>query len=100
MTMLSAMQLQKGWSTLKHSDAPLVLGAELSVTQLASFTLSAFFKEIQGWSEHPAAAYPNLTYQIPAYVVLALATLALFHRRGTEGRSILFTGGLFAVAAV
>jgi hypothetical protein len=99
MTMLSAMQLQKGWSTLKHSDAPLVLGAELSVTQLASFTLSAFFKEIQRWPEHPTA-YPDLTYQIPAYVVLALATLALFHRRGTEGRSILFTGGLFAVAAV
>jgi hypothetical protein len=99
MTMLSAMQLQKGWSTLKHSDAPLVLGAELSVTQLASFTLSAFFKEIQRWPEHPTA-YPDLTYQIPAYVVLALATLALFYRRGTEGRSILFTGGLFAVAAV
>jgi len=99
MTMLSAMQLQKGWSTLKHSDAPLVLGAELSVTQLASFTLSAFFKEIQGWPEHPTA-YPDLTYQIPAYVVLALVTLALFHRRGTEGRSTLFTGGLFAVAAV
>jgi hypothetical protein len=100
MTMLSAMQLQKGWSTLKHSDAPLVLGAELSATQLASFTLSAFFKEIQGWPEHPATAYPDLTYQIPVYVVLALATLALFYRRGTESRSILFTGGLFAVAAV
>ena len=99
MTMLSAMQLQKGWSTLKHSDAPLVLGAELSVTQLASFTLSAFFKEIQRWPEHPTA-YPDLTYQIPAYAVLALATLALFYRRGTDGRSILFTGGLFAVAAV
>jgi len=99
MTMLSAMQLQKGWSTLKHSDAPLVLGAELSVTQLASFTLSAFFKQIQDWPEHPAA-YPDLAYQIPAYVVLALATLALFYRRGTEARSVLFTGGLFAVAAV
>jgi hypothetical protein len=99
MTTLSAAQLQKGWSTLKHSDAPLVLGAELSVIQLVSFTLSAFFKEIKGWPEHPTF-YPELDYQIPAYVMLALATLALFFRRGVEGRSILFTGGLFVVAAV
>ena len=99
MTMLSAIQLQKGWSTLKHSDAPLVLGAELSVTQLASFTLSAFLKEIQGWPEHSTLT-PDLTYQIPAYILLALATLALFYRRGTEARSIAFTGGLFIVAAV
>jgi hypothetical protein len=99
MTLLSAIQLQNGWSTLDHSDVPLVLGAELSVTQLASFTLSAFFKEIQGWPEHPTT-YPDLTYQIPAYAVLALATLALFYLRGTEARSILFTGGLFAIGAV
>jgi hypothetical protein len=99
MTMLSATQLQKGWSTLKHSDVLFVLGAELSVTQLASFTLSAFFRQIQGWPEHPNY-YPVLTHQIPAYVVLALATLALFYRRGTEARSIAFTGGLFVVAAV
>lgn len=97
--MLSAMQLQKGWSTLKLSDAPLVLGAEMSVTQMAAFTLSAFFKQVKGWPEHPAH-YPELAYQIPAYAVLALATLALFYRRGIEARSILFTGGLFAVAAV
>ena len=97
--MLSAMQLQKGWSTLKLSDAPLVLGAELSVTQMAAFTLSAFFKQVQGWPEHPAH-YPALNNQIPAYVVLALATLALLYRRGTEARSIFFTGGLFGVAAM
>ena len=99
MTMLSAMQLQKGWSTLKHSDAPLVLGAELSVTQMAAFTLSAFFKQIKGWPEHPAS-YPGLDRQIPTYALLALVTLVLFNRRGIEARSILFTAGLFGVAAV
>lgn len=97
--MLSATQLQKGWSTLKLSDAPLVLGAELSVTQLASFTLSAFFKEVKEWPEHPIY-YPALSSQIPVYVVLAVATLALLYRRGTEARSVVFTGALFGVAAV
>jgi hypothetical protein len=63
--MLSATQLQKGWSTLKHSEAPLVLGAEL-----------------------------------PVYVVLAVASLALLYRRGTEARSVVFTGALFGAAAV
>jgi hypothetical protein len=99
MTMLSATQLQKGWSTLKHSDAPLVLGAELSVMQLAAFTLSAFFKEVQSWPEHPLH-YPDLSRQIPLYVVLAVASLALLYRRGTEARSVVFTGALFGVAAV
>jgi hypothetical protein len=99
MTMLSATQLQKGWGTLKHSDAPLVLGAEISVIQLASFTLSAFFRQVQGWPEHPNY-YPELDHQIPAYVVLVLATLALFYRRGTEARSIALSGGLFVVASV
>jgi hypothetical protein len=97
--MLSATQLQKGWSTLKHSDAPLVLGAELSVMQLAAFTLSAFFKEVQSWPEHPLY-YPDVSRQIPVYVVLAVASLALLYRRGTEARSVVFTGALFVVAAV
>jgi hypothetical protein len=99
MTVLSATQLQKGWTTLKHSDAPLVLGAELSVTQLAFFTMSAFFKEVQKWPEHPLY-YPALSRQIPVYVVLALATLALLYRRGTKARSLVFTGALFGVAAM
>lgn len=99
MTMLSATQLQKGWSTLRHTDAPLVLGAELSVTQLATFTLGAFFKEVQSWPEH-SLHYPALSLQIPVYVVLAVASLALLYRRGTEARSLVFTGALFGVAAV
>jgi hypothetical protein len=99
MTVLSATQLQKGWSTLKHSDAPLVLGAELSVMQLAIFTLSAFFKEVQNWPEH-SFNYPALSSQVPLYVVLAFASLALLYRRGTEARSVVFTGALFGVAAV
>ena len=99
MTMLSATQLQKGWTTLKHSDAPLVLGAELSVMQLPTFTLSAFFKEVKNWPEH-SLDYPALSLQIPVYVVLAVASLALLYRRGTEARSVVFTGALFGAAAV
>lgn len=49
--------------------------------QLAAFTLSAFFKEIQSWPEHPLH-YPDLSRQIPVYVVLAVASLALLYRRG------------------
>jgi hypothetical protein len=97
--MLSATQLQKGWSTLKHSDAPLVLGAELSVMQLATFTLSAYFREVQSWPEH-SLNYPALSHQMPVYVVLAVASLALLYRRGTEARSVVFTGALFGAAAV
>lgn len=99
MTILSATQLQKGWSTLKHSDAPVVLGAELSVVEAGVFTLGAFFNGILKWPEH-TAYYPDTTYQIPAFVVLAAATLALFWRRGSEARSVVFTGALFVVAAV
>lgn len=99
MTILSATQLQKGWSTLKHSDAPVVLGAELSVVEAGVFTLGAFFNGILKWPEH-TAYYPDTTYQMPAFVVLAASTLALFWRRGSEARSVVFTGALFVVAAV
>lgn len=99
MTILSATQLQKGWSTLKHSDAPVVLGAELAVMQAGTFTLGAFFNGILKWPEH-AVYYPDTSYQIPAFVVLSLTTLGLFWRRGSDARSVVFTGALFVVAAV
>jgi hypothetical protein len=41
-----------------------------------------------------------LSHQMPVYVVLALASLALLYRRGTEARSVVFTGALFGAAAV
>lgn len=99
MTMLSATQLQKGWATLKHSDAPVVLAAELAVIEAGTFTLGAFFKMVKRWPEHPLY-YPTLETQIPTYIVLALATLALFYKRGIVMREILFAGALFGVAAV
>lgn len=97
--MLAALQLQKGWTTLKHSDAPIVLGAELAVIEAAVFTLGGFFNGILKWPEH-SVDYPDMSFQMPAFAVLALATMALLSRRGTEVRSIAFTGGLFVVAAV
>lgn len=99
MTMLAALQLQKGWTTLKHSDAPIVLGAELAVIEAAVFTLGGFFNGILKWPEH-SVDYPDMSFQMPAFAVLALATMALLSRRGTEVRSVAFTGGLFVVAAV
>lgn len=99
MTLLAAGQIYSGWSTLKHSDAPVVLGAELSVIEAATFTLGAFLSKIQGWPEHPPY-YPALDYQMPAAFFLAMATLALFWKRGTEPRSILFTAAMFGMAAL
>lgn len=99
MTMLSATQLQKGWSTLKHSDAPVVLAAELAVIEAGTFTTGAFLRMVKRWPEHPVY-YPTLETQIPTYIVLALATLGLLYKRGIVVREILFAGALFGVAAV
>lgn len=84
---------------MKHSDAPVVLGAELAVMQAGTFTLGAFFNGILKWPEH-ALYYPDTTYQIPAFVALAAASLALLWRRGTDARSIVFTTVLFVTAAL
>lgn len=84
---------------LKDSDAPIVLGAEMAVVEAAVFTVGAFFSGILAWPEHPVN-YPDMSYQIPAFAALGLATVALLWNKGTEARSVVFTGVLFVVAAV
>lgn len=98
MTLLSATQLYSGWTALSRSDAPLVLGAELSVAQMGVFTLGAFFNMVLKWPEQPAW-YPGLEWQVPGFGLLALASCVVLRGRGCEGRVVGFTGVLFVVAA-